>query len=276
MSQAIAPPVPPPPPPPPPPTTNPPPPPPPELVSGTISRAPIRYSKPEPEPEPEPELVKAEEDKDYEPTPAPGLGATSIKDELDQEEEEGADSKPRSNRPGQAGFAQRLMSKYGWTKGSGLGAEESGILDPLRVQAEKRRRKADADGGGWAEPGGKGRITGGKRKDGGESRFGSMSEVIVLRGMLEGMENLRDEIADGLGQEIGEECGEKVSDMTLSWLRDAGYFGQWSGWRANMWHSMGVLSGCISIPTTARSSSSLPTRCLRCGYVFPFLLFQEY
>lgn len=113
-------------------------------------------------------------------------------------------------RPGQAGFASRLMSKYGWTQGTGLGADESGIVNPLRVQVEKRRKKADADGGGWAEPGGKGKIIGGKRKED-SGRFGTMSEVIVLRNMLENMPDLQGEIADGLGQEIGEECGEKVS-----------------------------------------------------------------
>lgn len=116
---------------------------------------------------------------------------------------------PRSTRPGQTGFAARLMSKYGWSQGTGLGADESGIIKPLRVHIDKRRKKADADGGGWAEPGGKGKIIGGKRKEE-SSKFGSMSEVVVLRNMLENMPDLRKEIADGLGQEIGEECGDKV------------------------------------------------------------------
>jgi splicing factor 45 len=65
---------------------------------------------------------------------------------------------PRSNRPGQKGFAQRLMAKYGWTKGTGLGASASGITSALRVQVEKRRRRPDAEGGGFAERGGRGRI----------------------------------------------------------------------------------------------------------------------
>jgi splicing factor 45 len=102
------------------------------------------------------------------------------------------------------------MSKYGWTKGSGLGADESGIINPLHVQVEKRRKKADADGGGWAEPGSKGKIMGGKRKNESTGKFGTMSDVIVLKNMLENMPNLQEEIAGGLGQEIGEECGEKV------------------------------------------------------------------
>ena len=137
----------------------------------------------------------------------------------------------RTKRPGQAGFAERLMSKYGWTRGSGLGTGEAGITSALRVQVEKRRRRPDAEGGGFAEPGGRGRIIEGgnsksKKKKGkkdGESRggaeeeeggeadggFGRMSEVVVLRNMLEGMPDLMAEMEAGLAQEIGEECGER-------------------------------------------------------------------
>ncbi|EXM01672.1 hypothetical protein NOF04DRAFT_3051 [Fusarium oxysporum II5] len=163
----------------------------------TISRAPVRYSKPHDNEDATGDNV---EDDAYSPPPALG---SSLPEQPDD------DSRARSSRPGQSGFAHRLMSKYGWTKGSGLGADESGIVNPLRVQVEKRRKKADADGGGWAEPGGKGKIIGGKRKEENAGKFGTMSDVIVLRNMLENMPNLEEEIAGGLGQEIGEECGEK-------------------------------------------------------------------
>ena len=127
--------------------------------------------------------------------------------------EEANPDAPRSRLPGQSKFAERLMTKYGWTKGSGLGADESGITSALRVQVEKRRKRPDAEGGGWAEPGSRGKILGGKTKkktDGAEEDgIGPMSQVIVLRGMLDGMADLQAEIEDGLGQEIGEECGEK-------------------------------------------------------------------
>ncbi|KAG4264461.1 hypothetical protein FPRO06_05464 [Fusarium proliferatum] len=165
--------------------------------SATISRAPVRYSKPHDDEDAAGDNV---EDDAYSPPPTLG---SSLPDQP------GDDSQARSSRPGQSGFAHRLMSKYGWTKGSGLGADESGIVNPLRVQVEKRRKKADADGGGWAEPGGKGKIIGGKRKEENAGKFGTMSDVIVLRNMLENMPNLEEEIAGGLGQEIGEECGEK-------------------------------------------------------------------
>ncbi|OLN86440.1 DNA-damage-repair/toleration protein DRT111, chloroplastic [Colletotrichum chlorophyti] len=164
-----------------------PPPPPPPDAAATISRAPVRYSPDS-------------------PPPTLGLG-TSQRDHTPED----PSTAPRTNRPGQAGFAQRLMSKYGWTKGSGLGADESGIVNPLRVQVEKRKKKPDSEGGGWAEPANRAKVLGGRRKDDAEAgKFGGpMSEVIVLQHMLDNMEDLRGEIANGLGQEIGEECGEK-------------------------------------------------------------------
>lgn len=160
-----------------------------------------------------------DDDDDYDPSlpPSLGLGASSSTTPATAPEDE----KRRTNLPGQKGFAQRLMSKYGWTAGSGLGAESSGIINPLSVKVEKRRKKPDAEGGGFAEPGGRGKIIGGKTAAASSSsssssaasanagKFGPMSEVIVLRNMLEGMDNLQDEINDGLGQEIGEECGDK-------------------------------------------------------------------
>ncbi|KAK3681454.1 hypothetical protein B0T22DRAFT_308561 [Podospora appendiculata] len=182
---------------------QPPPPPPPQQPvpsTATISRAPVRY---------EPAPAGDEEDAmdiDNPSSPSPPTTTTAP----------APSSPPRTSRPGQAGFAQRLMSKYGWTKGSGLGADEGGITSALRVQVEKRRKRPDAEGGGFAEPGGRGKIVGGggaaakKRKQSGDDEgLGTMSEVIVLRNMLEGMPDLEAEIEAGIGQEIGEECGEK-------------------------------------------------------------------
>lgn len=128
-----------------------------------------------------------------------------------------AEDAPRSLRPGQLGFAERLMSKYGWSRGTGLGADGSGIINPLRVQIEKRKKKSDAEGGGFRDTGGRGKIIGGKKnvpeKETETGKFGPMSEVIVLRGMVDGM-NLDEEVEGsgdgGLMQEIGDECAEKV------------------------------------------------------------------
>ncbi|KAL1864175.1 hypothetical protein VTK73DRAFT_6110 [Phialemonium thermophilum] len=195
---------------PPPPPTSPPPPPAPMDDGVSISRAPVRYEAPPSSlsdaldhPADDAMSIDSDVDKAH-------ADATPQRDETDS-------SESRTNRPGQARFAERLMAKYGWTKGSGLGAEESGIKSALRVQVEKRRRRPDAEGGGFAQPGGRGRILepgrgGGKGRDeadDGGSKFGRMSEVIVLRGMLENMPDLQAEMEDGLAQEIGEECGEK-------------------------------------------------------------------
>ena len=137
----------------------------------------------------------------------------------DFREESQIDDVPRSLRPGQKGFAERLMSKYGWSKGSGLGASGSGIVNPLRVQIEKQKKKPDSEGGGFVGPGGRGKIVGGQKKSGHDAdpedgKFGVMSEVVILRGMVDGMDldaELEGAGDGGLMQEIGEECGDKVS-----------------------------------------------------------------
>ncbi|CAK7265420.1 hypothetical protein SEPCBS119000_001503 [Sporothrix epigloea] len=123
----------------------------------------------------------------------PALPATADTQETDQRS---------ANRPGQAGFAARLMAKYGWKRGTGLGANSSGIVNPLR---HKKAGRAGAGGPAL------GRIVGG---DGAASHQRAedenepVSHVIVLRNMVTGLPDLADEVADGqLVQDIGEECG---------------------------------------------------------------------
>lgn len=165
--------------------------------SATISRAPVRYTLPPP-----PEDIPASEAE---------LEAVFAKEQPAENETENADDAPRSLRPGQKGFAERLLSKYGWTKGSGLGATGSGIVKPLQVKVEKQKKRPDSEGGGFATPAGRGTIIGGKKKGGDDTgKFGPMSEVIILRGMLDGMDLDSELEGGGLMQEIGEECSEKV------------------------------------------------------------------
>jgi splicing factor 45 len=118
-----------------------------------------------------------------------------------------------SNLPGQQGFAKRFMEKYGWSKGSGLGATGSGIITPLIMKAEKRKN-SDTEGGGFADRSGMGRIVGGKRAKGNHEeqggKFGQMSQVVVLRDMLKGMDVRRAIEEENLYQEIGGECDKKV------------------------------------------------------------------
>lgn len=165
-------------------------------TSATISRPPVRYTLP-----PAPEDIPAT-DAELE---------AKFADERRIDEEAGGDA-PRSLRPGQEGFAERLMKKYGWTKGTGLGASGSGIVKPLQVKIEKQKKKPDAEGGGFATPGGRGKIVGPKQAQPDEGKFGPMSEVIILHGMVDGLD-LDAELSSedgGLLQEIGDECAEKV------------------------------------------------------------------
>lgn len=199
----------------------PPPPPPPEPTTQStapipaptpaISRAPVRYNLPDA------------------PSSLPSTDAElEAALEPSGEAEDGQDAEPaaRSLRPGQKGFAERLLSKYGWTKGSGLGASGTGIVNPLRVQVEKRKKRSDAEGGGFVGPAAKGKIIAGKMgkaktgddtADAGkeEEGPGALSEVVILKGMVDGLD-IDAELAGGeLMQEIGEECGEKVLPLAI-------------------------------------------------------------
>jgi splicing factor 45 len=176
-------------PPPPPPTSS--------VAAGTISRAPVRYNFPAAPaeiPASEEELEQALQNGD---------------DDDGGEPMETDEQAPRSNRPGQKGFAERLMAKYGWTKGSGLGASGDGITTALKVKVEKVKKGPNAEKGGPS--GGRGKIIGGKRKGAEEEgKFGAMSEVVLLKGMVDGLDLDVEMGSEGtLVQEIGEECGEK-------------------------------------------------------------------
>ena len=187
--------------PPPPPSPQPAPAPP-----GQISRAPVRYSFP------------------AAPAEIP-VSEAELETRLAEERAQ-TDDQPRSNRPGQAGFAERLMAKYGWSQGQGLGAQSTGITTALYAKVDKRKKKSDAEGGGFATPAATGKILGGKRTNPSdeEGKFGAMSEVIRLSGMLKGMD-LEEELTRGEGgimQEIGEECGDKYGSVQRVYIqRDA-------------------------------------------------------
>ncbi|KIW31803.1 uncharacterized protein PV07_03395 [Cladophialophora immunda] len=172
--------------------------------SAQITRAPVRYNLPA-----APEDIQASEPGLEDDLAAPGAG----------ENENGDADEARSKRPGQVGFAERLMAKYGWSKGQGLGAHGTGIINPLYAKADKRKKKSDAEGGGFAAPAGTGKILGGNKSKTAraeeEGKFGAMSEVIRLEGMLNGLD-LDDELTQGEGglmQEIGEECGDKYGSV---------------------------------------------------------------
>lgn len=106
------------------------------------------------------------------------------------------------------------MAKMGWTKGSGLGASGDGIVSALHVQVQKRKKKSDAEGGGWADPKGVGRIVGGRRAPGGVDdggKFGAMSEVIRVENWVDS--DLGPEGDGEVMQRIGEECNERFGSV---------------------------------------------------------------
>jgi len=179
---------------------SPPPPPeePPKPPTAQISRGPVRYSLPEADPD------------------LPSNEAELQKMEVDEEDQA---EEPKSRRPGQAKFAERLMAKYGWSKGQGLGKEGTGVTSALYAKADKRKKKSDAEGGGYVQPTQIGRILGGTKsklgKEVEEGKFGSMSEVIRLEGMLHGMDIQAEMMREdgNIMQEIGEECGDKYGNV---------------------------------------------------------------
>lgn len=190
----------------------PPPPPVEELGSNTtISRAPVRYSPPT---APSALLPDADADSKIE------SGDRSAPEE----------EVSRSTRPGQKGFAERLMKKYGWEKGRGLGAQGEGITTAIVAKADKRKKRSDAEGGGWAAPKNMGKIVGGKKRkaehanDDDDGSHGKMSEVVKLEGMLTGLDVEHEIRENNLLQEIGDEFGEKHGNVErlFIWRQDMG------------------------------------------------------
>ena len=190
----------------------PPPPPPAEESTTTISRAPVRYQLP-----PAPANLPADED-------------AAIHDNNEQPETLSAVDQPKSSRPGQKGFAERLLKKYGWEKGQGLGAQGEGITTAIVAKAEKRKKLPDASGGGWAAPANMGKIVGGKKRKVGDGtteadpRFGKMSEVIKLEGMLDGLDVQKEIEENDLMQEVGDEMGSKYGNVerVFIWRQEMG------------------------------------------------------
>ncbi|KAI7641628.1 hypothetical protein KC319_g13414 [Hortaea werneckii] len=208
-----------------PPTVNaafqPPPPPPveePEQPGVVASKGAVRYNLPPPPPE---------DDNLVDPEPSTSPSQTAAIDQPDA---------PRSKAPGQKGFAERLLKKYGWEKGKGLGAEgNEGIATAVVAKAEKRKKLPDQEGGGWAAPKNMGKLVGGKRRkltegekaevegEGGDEA-GELSEVVKLEGMCKGMD-LDSEIQDnGLYDEIGKEMETQYGSVErlMIWRKEQG------------------------------------------------------
>jgi len=171
---------------------------------GVISAAPVRYEK----------SIAAEEF--AEDAPQGGLGSGQQADETqlteDGQEDDQDEEAPRSNRPGQKNFAKRLLQKYGWEEGKGLGASATGITTPLRHQTQKRKKRSDAEGGGWTNPAAMGKIVGGKRQktddDDDDADELTWSIVAQFKGMVDGLDLDYEISEENLMQRIGDKVGE--------------------------------------------------------------------
>ncbi|KAG4301351.1 hypothetical protein PCK1_002277 [Pneumocystis canis] len=108
---------------------------------------------------------------------------------------ESVESQNKLTMPGQKKFAERLMKKYGWEKGKGLGALNDGIVNPLMVKQSKDRK-------------GTGSIINKNRSYEKTGKFGKMSKVILLTNVSE-----LETVDDDLSQEIGDECNKSYGKV---------------------------------------------------------------
>ncbi|KAK7205810.1 hypothetical protein BZA70DRAFT_142910 [Myxozyma melibiosi] len=136
----------------------------------TVSKAPVMYQPPDPSPPP------------HSPPSPPGPRQKSAKET----------------------FARRLLSKYGWTPGTGLGASSTGITKALRFSADNKKA-------------GHGRIVDKNEKRDDEGRFGKMSKVVVLREVVDA-----DEADEELAGEIGTECDAKYGTVERVYVNEGG------------------------------------------------------
>lgn len=197
--------------PPPPPPPLPPPPPPEEVDNATFSSAPVRYNVPS---------LAADEDTTMDTSN--GHDASTPPGEQE-----------RSSRPGQKGFAERLLKRYGWERGQGLGASGEGITTAIVAKAEKRKKRPDFEGGRWAVPANMGKIVGGKKRkidptandSNQDSEDGvPMSEVVKFAGMLDGLDVQKEIEEKNLMQEIGEEMQSQYGNVerVFIWREEMG------------------------------------------------------
>ncbi|KAF2184396.1 hypothetical protein K469DRAFT_750990 [Zopfia rhizophila CBS 207.26] len=120
-------------------------------------------------------------------------------------------------------FAENMLQKWGHKKGQGLGINSSGILTPLSLvqvnQPKERRMILDdfEDGDARKQRAPIGRITGGKRAGGiaeqQEDTYGPRSNVIVARGLLNGLD-LEDDTDGGIMQKIGDGFSAKFGNIS--------------------------------------------------------------
>ncbi|KAH9816684.1 hypothetical protein DFH28DRAFT_890731 [Melampsora americana] len=147
--------------------------------------------------------------------PTPTTEAAAIAPHPSGSNAEGSQAlnEPGNKAPGQPDFARRLMDKYGWKEGQGLGASESGRTSILTVaaapvQSGKKNKHTPEIGPGPVTAIGKGRgvvIDEAKAQRDREEkeRYGEPTRVVYLTNVV-----AVDEVDDELSHEIAEEAGK--------------------------------------------------------------------
>jgi hypothetical protein len=138
---------------------------------------------------------------DNEPQELHFVGAKYV-EESDEEEQDDAnpqehvevDSVEKSQEAGNTSFGHKLLSKYGWKPGSGLGPSSHGIVKALHFAMNKKRP-------------GQGRIIDRNKKRPGN--FGSASRVVRVSGMVTLDEAKDEDVASKFGGQF-EQFGKVV------------------------------------------------------------------
>ncbi|GAA5869078.1 hypothetical protein JCM3774_002468 [Rhodotorula dairenensis] len=133
----------------------------------------------------------------------------------------GPGKEAQSAEPDNRSFAERMMSRFGWEEGKGLGAQESGMTSALAVQrapaavptASKKQQQKKKDGAAGPPPpppqgmAGRSVVVDSTREQRlAEQRAqmgGDASRVVLLTNLC-----ARDEVDDDLGDEVAEEASK--------------------------------------------------------------------
>ncbi|KAK7466979.1 hypothetical protein VKT23_004042 [Stygiomarasmius scandens] len=204
------------------------------LAMSTRPAQPAEVSPPPPQPSPPPLAYNPFAPPSVPPPPPPGgpnagpslderakaaaaiaarlsaMGASASSTQPDASTLSAEPSQNQDKRPDPAGFAARLMAKWGHKEGQGLGVDGSGIVNALTVEQVKNpanKQTKNTPGAPKVSSVNMGRIINNNedaktRED--LARFGEPSPVVVLTNMV-GPEDVEDEDLRG---EIGDECSK--------------------------------------------------------------------